>query len=209
MHFAPIDIPDELLDAQEQDKLVVFAGAGVSMGGPSNLPSFKGLAAEIAGSHPLAGEIDRFDNRLDRFLGELSRSKVDVQGLCRSRISDSKSKPTELHRSLVDLFSKPEHVRIVTTNFDNHFRVALGGRGWKTDCYHAPALPLGHQFSGVVYGSTPTEQAVIEKMKAWRKERKSFAEIANALNGEGIPPRAGGEAKWHATQVVRVLKRSA
>lgn len=57
------------------------------------------------------------------------------------------------------------------------------------------------------YGSTPTEQAVIERMQAWRKERKSFAEIAAALNSEGIPPRAGGEARWHPTQVQRVLKR--
>lgn len=59
------------------------------------------------------------------------------------------------------------------------------------------------------YGSTPEEQAVIEKMKAWRKERKSFAEIVAALNAENIPPRAGGTAKWHPTQVQRVLKRSA
>jgi hypothetical protein len=151
MFFDPIDIPDEVLEAQEQGRLVIFAGAGVSMGDPSNLPSFVELAEYIAGSHPLAATFSSRETRLDRFLGELSRSKVDVQSLCRAKISDSKSRPTELHRSLVDLFSKPEHVRIVTTNFDNHFRVALGERGWKTDCYYAPALPLGHQFSGLVY----------------------------------------------------------
>src|SRR5688572_2498619 len=122
MFLDPLDIPDALLEAQEQGKLVVFAGAGVSMGEPSNLPSFKGLAAQIAGSHPLAAEIDKYNSRLDRFLGNLHRHKVDVQGLCRSIVSDPASKPTELHRSLVDLFFKPEHVRIVTTNFDNHFR---------------------------------------------------------------------------------------
>lgn len=43
MYFSPIDIPDELLEAQEEGKLVIFAGAGVSMGDPSNLPDFKGL----------------------------------------------------------------------------------------------------------------------------------------------------------------------
>ena len=151
MFFDPIDIPDQLLEAQEQGKLAVFAGAGVSMGEPSNLPSFKGLAAQIAGSHPLASEIDKYDSRLDRFLGNLHRQKVAVQELCRSIISNPASKPTALHRSLVDLFFKPEHVRIVTTNFDNHFRLALEERGLKPDCYHAPALPLGHQFSGIVY----------------------------------------------------------
>ncbi len=151
MFLDPIDIPDELLEAQEQGRLVIFAGAGVSMGEPSNLPSFKGLAAQIAGSHPLAADIAKYDARLDRFLGELFRQGVDVQGLCRSIIGNPASRPTELHDSLVELFIKPEHARIVTTNFDNHFRVALEGRGWKADCYHAPALPLGHQFSGLIY----------------------------------------------------------
>src|SRR5262245_43716812 len=146
MFFDPIEFPDQLLEAQEQGKLVVFAGAGVSMGKPSNLLSFKRLAAHIAGSHRLATEIDRYDARLDRFLGELERQKVDVQGLCRSKICDLNSKPTELHRSLVDLFIKAEHARIVTTNFDNHFVTVLEERGWRPDCYHAPALPLGYQF---------------------------------------------------------------
>lgn len=121
------------------------------MGEPSNLPSFKGLAAQVAGSHRLAAEIDRYDARLDRFMGELFRQKVDVQGLCRTRIGDPASRATELHRSLVELFLKPEHVRIVTTNFDHHFRSVLEEHGCRPDCYHAPALPLGHQFSGVVY----------------------------------------------------------
>jgi DNA invertase Pin-like site-specific DNA recombinase len=57
------------------------------------------------------------------------------------------------------------------------------------------------------FGATPGEQAVIEKMKAWRKERKSFAEITAALNAEGIPTRTGPGTKWHPTQVQRVLKR--
>ncbi len=151
MFFDPIDIPDELFEAQELGKLVVFAGAGVSMGEPGNLPSFKKLASEIAGSHPLSGKIDDFQGQMDRFLGELSRSNVDVQALCRSTIDNPSSRPTQLHRSIVDLFIKPEHVRIVTTNFDRHFLTAVEKRGWKTDCYHAPALPLGHQFCGLVY----------------------------------------------------------
>jgi hypothetical protein len=149
MFFDPLEIPDELLEAQEQGKLVVFVGAGVSMGEPSDLPSFKELAVRISGSHPLASDIDRYEGRLDQFLGDLSRQKVDVQALCRVIIGDRDSKATELHRSLADLFISPEHVRIVTTNFDNHFR--SDERGWKYDCYHAPALPLGHQFSGLVY----------------------------------------------------------
>ncbi len=151
MHFAPIDIPDELLDAQEQGKLVIFAGAGISVDEPSSLPKFSELALQIAGLHPLAADFEKYKTRPDRFLGELHRNRVDVQMLCRSIIGNPASKPTELHRSLIGLFRKQEDLRIVTTNFDNHFRTALEERSRKVDYYHAPALPLGHQFSGLVY----------------------------------------------------------
>ena len=43
-----IDFCDKFLDAIQDEKLVVFAGAGVSMGKPSNLPSFEQLAKYIA-----------------------------------------------------------------------------------------------------------------------------------------------------------------
>ncbi len=57
------------------------------------------------------------------------------------------------------------------------------------------------------YGETPDERQIVERMKAWRTERKSFKEIAEALNADGVPPRSGVESKWHPTQVQRVLKR--
>lgn len=151
MFFDYIDIPDELIEAQEEGNLVVFAGAGVSMGKPSNLPSFRELAEKIAGSHPLSKEIKKYESRLDVFLGELSRDGVNVQGECRRIIGEKRSKPTELHSSILDLFAKPENVRIVTTNFDNHFSTTIKERCWEVDHYFAPALPLGHQFTGLVY----------------------------------------------------------
>ena len=57
------------------------------------------------------------------------------------------------------------------------------------------------------YGVTPEEQRVIEKMVAWRKERKSYAEIAKSLNAQGIPTRMGSETKWHPTQIQRIISR--
>ena len=57
------------------------------------------------------------------------------------------------------------------------------------------------------FGTSPEEQAVIAKMKAWRKERVSFAEIAAKLNVEGLPTSTGRTSKWHPTQVQRVLGR--
>ena len=46
MKLGAIDFDDRILDALRDDKLVVFAGAGVSMGPPSNLPNFKGPRRE-------------------------------------------------------------------------------------------------------------------------------------------------------------------
>jgi len=95
------------------------------MGAPSNLPSFKGLAVQIAGAHPLGAEIDKYDSRLDRFLGELYaemsryRSCVEPQSMTpiQSRLNSTVR--------WWNLFMKPEQVRIVTTNFDHHFGACL------------------------------------------------------------------------------------
>jgi DNA invertase Pin-like site-specific DNA recombinase len=57
------------------------------------------------------------------------------------------------------------------------------------------------------YGKTADEQVVIQKIKAWRGEGKSFAEIAVGLNIESVPTRTGTGTKWHPTQVQRVFKR--
>jgi hypothetical protein len=46
--LGPIWIDDRILDAIRDDRLVVFAGAGVSMGPPANLPDFVKLAKDIA-----------------------------------------------------------------------------------------------------------------------------------------------------------------
>jgi hypothetical protein len=43
MRCGQIDFPDELLHAIRDGRFVVFAGAGVSMGDPANLPSFWSL----------------------------------------------------------------------------------------------------------------------------------------------------------------------
>lgn len=70
-----IDFDDCILDALRDDRLVVFAGAGVSMGAPSSLPSFGELTSDIAqgtGLTPCEGE------PLDRFLGRLHHRKIAV-----------------------------------------------------------------------------------------------------------------------------------
>ncbi|MFQ6759443.1 MAG: DUF4020 domain-containing protein [Deltaproteobacteria bacterium] len=145
--IGPIDFDDCILDALRDDNLVVFAGAGVSAGSPSNLASFKKLANDIAmGTGQVAVE------PLDRFLGELHHRNVAVHQRAAQLLSPTGSAPNDLHHNLLRLFRAGERVRLVTTNFDQHFEIAA-----KTlfenlpDVYRAPALPLGCEFNGIVH----------------------------------------------------------
>ena len=49
-----VDMPQTLILAQREGSLVVFAGGGVSMGNPANLPRYDELADVIA-----AGSVTR------------------------------------------------------------------------------------------------------------------------------------------------------
>ena len=131
-----VDLPQELVTAQQEGRLVIFAGAGVSMGPPSNLPSFEALADGIA-----AGTITKKDGEaLDAFLGRVEEQGVDVQTRARGLIDVPASTPRFLHHLLVNLFSEESSVRLVTTNFDRHFTTALSARYPNAEIFTAPAL---------------------------------------------------------------------
>jgi SIR2-like domain len=140
-----VNIPEALISAQRDGQLAVFAGAGVSMGAPSNLPNFDDLAEQIADG---TSKRKRYEP-VDAFLGRLEPG-LDVQGRARRILGTSQSAPTDLHREIVQLFATDAHLRIVTTNFDRHFtttgREAFPG----ADVFNAPALPLGRHFSGII-----------------------------------------------------------
>jgi hypothetical protein len=142
-----VDLPQALVTAERDERLVIFAGAGVSMGSPSSLPSFDALAVAIS-----AGTLTRKDGEgLDAFLGRVEEHGVNVQASARHLIDVPASMPCRLHNSLVQLFRRESSVRIVTTNFDRHFTTALRAKYPQIDIYTAPALPLGREWNGLVY----------------------------------------------------------
>lgn len=146
MYFRNLLLPIKLQESIENDNLVVFVGAGVSKPEPSNLPSFNELAEKIYGIKiPLGIE--------DKKLGEKCRLGTNVHAICKKVIDDSGGVHTELHESILKIFRTWDKVRIVTTNFDNHFSTALKSvfKNKKPKEYYAPALPLGDDFEGVVY----------------------------------------------------------
>ena len=117
MLFKSIDVPEELIRAQRDGNLVVFAGAGVSMSPPANYPSFEKLAEIVAG-----GAYTRKEHEpIDRFFGRLENKGVQVHSRTKQYLSNPESKPNPLHLLLLKLFPSVNSVRLVTTNFDTHF----------------------------------------------------------------------------------------
>jgi len=144
-----IEIPPELLHARDSGNLVVFAGAGVSVPSPSSLPLFRGLADQIGVS---TGVVRKEDEPDERYLGRLKKRGVHVHDAAARILVNDETKPHELHKLLVKLFPSAEMLRIVTTNFDTHFSAAAREiMGPEVKIFYAPALPLGEDFSGLVY----------------------------------------------------------
>ena len=116
MKIQGVDFPKPLLNALRDGRLVVFAGAGVSMEPPAGLPNFHCLAKEIAngtGQHIKSSETE------DQFLGRLEETPgVQVHQRAAEILQRGNPKPNVLHRNLLRLFKKTGPVRIVTTNFD-------------------------------------------------------------------------------------------
>lgn len=155
-----INFDDCILDALRDNQLVVFAGAGVSMGPPSKLLGFKELVSKIAEESGFTSS-----EPLDRFLGQLCHNhKIAVHERAARLLSPEGSAPNELHRNLLRLFRMSDRIRLVTTNFDLHFETAANTLfGAVPDVYRAPALPLGYDFSGIVHihGALPQARNLI------------------------------------------------
>ena len=152
MKISGVDFPIELLRAFRYDELVVFAGAGVSMGVPACLPNFSRLAKQIAIG---TGESRDKHDPEDRFLGWLHHKGVDVHIRAAQALSENgimPLKPTKLHFDLLRLYPQPESLQLITTNFDLLFEQAANSVfGTDPTLYSAPLLPLGREFRGIVH----------------------------------------------------------
>jgi hypothetical protein len=70
------------------------------------------------------------------------------------------------------LFPDDAPVRLVTTNFDTHLSTTLKQQfGSAFETFHAPALPLGDDFTGLVYlhgaAAKNAEQCVLTDEDFW------------------------------------------
>lgn len=127
------DLPPALLHALEDDRLVLFCGAGISI--DTGLPSFGGLVEEaakgcnLALDGPARAAFEAKD--YDRTLGHLE-DRAGPRSRLRPWIAERLVREPEgpdgaltLHRALLDLTRRPGGgYRLVTTNFDDRFERA-------------------------------------------------------------------------------------
>jgi hypothetical protein len=156
------DIPDALLQAHEEGRVVFFCGAGISY--PAGLPGFKGLVEQIYrlnGTALLDIEREVFDRgQFDATLDLLER-RLPGQRLAVRRALAKVLKPnlrlkgaTDTQAALLRLaHSREGALRLVTTNFDRVFHAAAKRIGQVFQAYAAPMLPIpkNSRWNGLVY----------------------------------------------------------
>lgn len=149
MYINGIEFPKQLVEAIENNTLVVFVGAGGSMGSPTNLPNFDKLTeiiAEGTGMYRNEGE------SCEAFLGRIKHKDIDVNRIAADTMSGMNLKCNDLHETIIDLFDEYSNIKIVTTNYDKMFEQVLEKRDCKSvKVYSSPALPLGNDINGIVH----------------------------------------------------------
>jgi hypothetical protein len=164
------DVPEELLQAHEDGRVVFFCGAGISY--PAGLPGFKGLVEEIynrLGTTKNAIEEEAFKSeKFDATLDLLERRMPGQRGKVRSALAAA-LKPnlrlkaaTSTHEALLRLARTREGtLRLVTTNFDRLFDAAAKRSKQKLQTFTAPMLPIPKRtrWNGLValHGAMPHE----------------------------------------------------
>lgn len=156
------DVPDALLQAHEEGRVVFFCGAGISY--PAGLPGFKGLVEEIyrlSGTTPSAIEREafergQFDGTLDLLERRLPGQRVAVRRALAQALKPRLRRrgATDTHVALLRLARNRESaLRLVTTNFDRVFHAAAKRMGQAFQAYAAPMLPVpkSSRWNGLVY----------------------------------------------------------
>lgn len=145
------DIPDALLQAHEEGRVVFFCGAGISY--PAGLPGFKGLVEkiyELLGTQREEIEQAAFDRgQFDATLDLLERRLPGQRLAVRNKLVEvlkPKLRPKgaiDTHTALLRLARNREGMlRLVTTNFDRVFHVAAKRMKQPFQTYAAPMLPI-------------------------------------------------------------------
>lgn len=156
------NIPESLLQAHEDGRVVFFCGAGISY--PAGLPSFEGLVDKIYDDigekqnslEAKAYKSKQYDTALDLLERRIAGTKDTIRkALWRSLTPNLKKKnATRTHDSLLKLSCDKEGVtKLVTTNFDRVFEKIIKKNKSEVPSFVAPLLPIPKRsrWNGLVY----------------------------------------------------------
>ncbi|HHA2810109.1 MULTISPECIES: SIR2 family protein [Stenotrophomonas] len=138
-------VPDELVQSLEDDRVVIFCGAGISMG--AGLPDYVGLVKycydDLAETLPPSKASDWLwpDRMLGSLEGKFGRAQVrDAVKRCLSATPTS----LDMHKAILRLakLRGETGVRLVTTNFDTLFEQASSAWHFGRDLHSGPILPI-------------------------------------------------------------------
>lgn len=142
--------PPGLVQAFNEGRLTLFAGAGVSKDSPSCVPLLGGLADRVAAELGVPSSPDADGGTtptpVDR-LGQYASAGLGVHEAVHKIVSQS-AEPNDAHRAVCGLARAMGTIRIVTTNYDRHISACLPEG---TRVYEAPDFPGDGDFAGVVH----------------------------------------------------------
>ena len=155
------DIPERLLQAHEEGRVVFFCGAGISR--PAGLPDFTGLVDRLCKNLKVTPDTEqkaarrakRFDVAIslleNRVVGGHDRVREELANILTSNVATLDA--TKTHEALLRLSRNREgRIRLVTTNFDRLFEVAIDGMNFDVERFQAPLLPVPkNRWNGLVY----------------------------------------------------------
>jgi hypothetical protein len=156
------NVPEVLLQAHEEGRVVFFCGAGISY--PAGLPGFEGLVNEIChiiGTKLKPNEEEAYNRKqFEVTLGLLERrlpgQRLAIERALRKALRPQlqRKKSLETHKALLQLAHnrKDEALRLVTSNFDGLFEIAAKRSKRKISTRVAPLLPIPNNcWNGLVY----------------------------------------------------------
>lgn len=155
------DIPERLLQAHEEGRVVFFCGAGISY--PAGLPGFRGLVKAIydqLGASP--NDVQQTAIKTGQFdiaIGLLEADIVGGREVVRNSISQiltpvtNDPKATDTHMAMLTLArTRDGRTRLITTNFDRLFEEIIASTELNIQRFIAPLLPIPkNRWDGLVY----------------------------------------------------------
>ncbi len=151
MQFIPNgpDIPDRLLQAHEDGRVVFFCGAGISY--PAGLPGFKRLTEKtFAKFHQTLNKqqqdvmkIKQYDRAFKLLEDSIVGGRKSVIEAVADILSPRQNAKLDIHQALLTLGRTRDHnMRLVTTNFDRLFERVIEDNNLNVNTSIAPYLSI-------------------------------------------------------------------